>query len=244
MLFPPDLPGAVVTITGPTTGVAGGSLQLTCSVSVVEYLVAQPTVEWSGGSVGSEDVTESDTATSGVTSERNVTFSSLRTSHGAQYTCQAEVNILYISLVKTGSGSRAVMVQSEWLHHVLCECCVDVCLSQPVPTPVVMVSGPAESELVAGSSLSLTCSIQPQGGGSVDTAATIMSSWDAPDNARNTDSTVTATSATTLDLNIASVQTADTGVYTCSASVTDSSGSVYVVDSTPATVTVTITVSK
>ena len=78
----------------------------------------------------------------------------------------------------------------------------------------------------------------------MDTAATIMSSWDAPDNARNTDSTVTATSATTLDLNIASVQTADTGVYTCSASVTDSSGSVYVVDSTSTTDTVSITVSK
>ena len=62
--------------------------------------------------------------------------------------------------------------------------------------------------------------------------------------ARNTDSTSTATSATTLDLNIASVQTADTGVYTCSASVTDSSGSVYVVDSTSATDTVSITVSK
>ena len=244
MFSSPDLPDPVVAVTGPTTGVAGGSLQLTCSVSVVEYLVADPTVQWSGGSVGSEDVTESDTATSGVMSERNVTFSPLHTSHGAQYTCQAEVGISSISLVKTGSGSRAVMVESEWLHHVLCEYCVDVCLSHPVPSPVVMVSGPAESELVAGSSLSLTCSIQPQGGGSVDTAATIMSSWDAPDNARNTDSTAIATSATSLDLNIASVQTVDTGVYTCSASVTDSSGSMYVMNSAPATDTVRITVSK
>ena len=106
------------------------------------------------------------------------------------------------------------------------------------------VSGPAESELVSGSSLSLTCSIQPQGGGSVDTAATITSSWDAPDNVRNTDSTVTATSATILELNIASVQTADAGVYTCSASVTDSTGSVYVVDSDPATDTFSIIVGK
>ena len=71
-----------------------------------------------------------------------------------------------------------------------------------------------------------------------------MSSWDAPDSTRNTDSTATATSATTLELDIASVQTADTGVYTCSASVTDSTGSVYVMDSTSATDTVTITVSK
>ena len=121
MFSPPDLPVPVVTITGPTTGVAGEGLQLTCSVSVVEYLVAEPTVQWSGGSVDSGDgVTESATATSGVTSERNVTFSSLRTSHGAQYTCQAEVSIPSISLVRTGSSSRDILVQSEWLHHVLC----------------------------------------------------------------------------------------------------------------------------
>ena len=46
MFSPPDLPDPVVTITGPTIGVAGESLQLTCSVSVVEYLVAQPTLQW------------------------------------------------------------------------------------------------------------------------------------------------------------------------------------------------------
>ena len=115
MFSPPDLPDPVVAITGPTTGVAGEGLQLTCSVSVVEYLVTEPIVQWSGGSVGSEDgVTESATATSGVTSERNVTFSSLRTSHGAQYTCQTEVSISSINLVRTGSRSRDILVQSEW----------------------------------------------------------------------------------------------------------------------------------
>ena len=104
-----------------------------------------------------------------------------------------------------------------------------------------MVSGPAESELVAGSSFSLTCSIQPQGGNSVDTAATVMSSWDAPDSMYDGQNTANATS---VPLDIVSVQTADTGVYTCSASVTDSTGSVYVVDSEPATDTISITVSK
>ena len=119
-----------------------------------------------------------------------------------------------------------------------------ICVPPTVPSPVVMVSGPAETELVAGSSLSLTCSIQPQGGSSVDTAATIISSLDAPDSAQNTESTANATSATTLNLDIVSVQTADTGVYTCSASVTDSTGSLYVVDSASATDSISITVSK
>ena len=118
-----------------------------------------------------------------------------------------------------------------------------MCVSPSVPSPVVTVFGPAESELhiVSGSTLSLTCSIQPQGGSSVDTAATIMSSWDAPDSIYDGQNTPSATS---VPLDIASVQTADTGVYTCSASVTDSTGSVYVVDSEPATDTISIAVSK
>ena len=108
-------------------------------------------------------------------------------------------------------------------------CCMQyvvlMCVPPPDPSPVVAVSCLAKSVLVSGSSLSLTCSIQPLGGGSVDTAATIMSSWDAPDSMYGGQNTANATS---VPLDIASVQTADTGVYTCSVSVTDSTGSIYV----------------
>ena len=101
-----------MTISGPTTGTAGEEFQLTCSVSVVEHLIAQPTVQWSGGSVDSGNgVTQSDTTHSGVMSMRTLTFSHLRTSYGAQYTCQADINISSISV--TRSESRDVMVQSK-----------------------------------------------------------------------------------------------------------------------------------
>ena len=114
-----------------------------------------------------------------------------------------------------------------------------MCVSPPVPRPEVMVS--AESELVSGSPLSLTCSIQPRGGGSVDTATTVMSSWTAPNSAYDRENTANDTS---VELAISSVQTSDSGDYICSASVTDSTDSVYVVDSQPANDTVTIIVSK
>ena len=94
-----------------------------------------------------------------------------------------------------------------------------------------MVSA-TESELVSGSALSLTCSIQPS---SVDTPTTIMSSWTAPNN------TVVGIS---VELMISSVETADSGDYTCSVRVTDSSGSEYVMDSELATDSVNIVVSK
>ena len=101
------------------------------------------------------------------------------------------------------------------------------------------MSSSTEPELVSGAPLSLTCSIQPHS--SVDTPTTVMSSWDAPDSAYGRDNTANETS---VGLVISSVHTADSGDYICSASVTDSSDSVYVVDSDTATDMVNIIVSK
>ena len=95
------------------------------------------------------------------------------------------------------------------------------------------------SEAVFGSSLAINCSItRPI---SVDTPTTVMFGWTAPNSTYNRVNTVNDTS---VELMISSVETADSGDYICSATLTDSSDSVYVVDSEPATQTVTITVSK
>ena len=75
----------------------------------------------------------------------------------------------------------------------------------------------------------------------MDTPTTVMSSWDAPNNTYDRDNKANETS---VELNISSVQTADSGDYMCSASVTDSSDSVYVVDSDTATDMVNIIISK
>ena len=100
--------------------------------------------------------------------------------------------------------------------------------------PMVMVPD-AQIELLSGSSLTLTCTITRPS--SVDTPTTVMSSWTAP----NTD---TVTGDTSVELMISSVETADSGDYICSATLTDSSGSGNIIKSEPVTETVTITVSK
>ena len=97
----------------------------------------------------------------------------------------------------------------------------------------------AESVIVSGFSLSLTCSITRPS--SVDTPITVIFSWTAPNSVYNTVNTVNDTS---VELMISSVETADSEDYICSATLTDSSDSVYVVNSEPATDTVNITVSK
>ena len=42
---PPDFPDPVVTISDPTIGTAGEEFQLTCIVSVIQYLITEPTIQ-------------------------------------------------------------------------------------------------------------------------------------------------------------------------------------------------------
>ena len=117
ILLSTDLTVPNVTITTlPSTSIAGQNFLLTCHVSVVEHLIVKPTVRWSGGSVGlGNGVTQSDTTYSGVMSMRNLTFSPLRTSHGARYLCQANISILSINLMRNTLNSKDVQVQSKRL---------------------------------------------------------------------------------------------------------------------------------
>ena len=101
-----------VTISGNTVKKAEEELQLTCTVTTVEYLVtsALVTVYWSGGSVGNDGVTEDNTTNSRV---NTLTFNPLLTSHGAQYTCHAMISIPSIDVLVTSSNSTNVIVQSK-----------------------------------------------------------------------------------------------------------------------------------
>ena len=107
-----ELPYPVVIVSGDITMTAGEELQLICTVTIVDYLVASAvlTVQWSGGSVDESEVTES---TNGVTSMRTLTFNPLLTSHGAQYTCTALIDIPSINVMGTSSNSTNIMVQSK-----------------------------------------------------------------------------------------------------------------------------------
>ena len=83
---------------------------LICNVKVVEYLTVEPTVQWSGGSVGSGNgVMVGDTTQSGVMSMKTLTFNPICTSHRATYSCKATINIPSIVL-KTVTSSRLISV--------------------------------------------------------------------------------------------------------------------------------------
>ena len=82
----------------------------------IEHLVSVPSVEWSGGSVGRGDgVIESNTTHNGVISKKTLTFSSLHTSHGALYTCMADIIDQSINL----RTDVHLVVQCKLLHAIL-----------------------------------------------------------------------------------------------------------------------------
>ena len=93
---------------------------------------------------------------------------------------------------------------------------------------------PEELVLVSGSSLSLSCSIRPI---LVDTPTIIISSWTTP-NSSHIDNAVN------VDLNIPDVVTADSGLYTCSATVIPFSESQYILSSHPGNTSTRIIVGK
>ena len=86
---------------------------LTCNVKVVDYLTVEPTVQWSGGSVGSGNgVMVGNTTHSGVMSMKTLTFSPICTSHQTPYYCQAIINIPSIGLMKTASRGKFIFIQN------------------------------------------------------------------------------------------------------------------------------------
>ena len=99
-------------MSGATVGEAGEQYRLMCTVATVDHLTptAILSVNWSGGSVGTSHVSHIG-MTSGVGSA--LIFNPLKTSHGGNYKCHAEINISSIHLTVRNTTDRDVMVQSE-----------------------------------------------------------------------------------------------------------------------------------
>ena len=85
-------------------------------MEVTKYLIVTPIVEWinNGSIMTSRNGVKVDKTThSGVTSMKSLTFSPLCTSHQANYTCKADINISSISLKRTRNETTNVIVQSK-----------------------------------------------------------------------------------------------------------------------------------
>ena len=108
-----------MSVSSPPVTEAGQSLTLTCNVTVVEYLIVDPQVEWiqrDGSTISGVSVNPSTgegPVVTGTLSTRDVNFAPLRTSHAGQYTCWASVNIVDIPRLFNSSIDTTVVVQSK-----------------------------------------------------------------------------------------------------------------------------------
>ena len=105
-----------MTIPDILSGKVGFNLILTCKVAVTKYLIVTPRVEWiNNGSIvaGGNGVIVDETSHNGVIYVKTLTFTPLFTSHQANYTCKADINITSISLKRTKNETISVMVQSK-----------------------------------------------------------------------------------------------------------------------------------
>ena len=82
-----------------------------CDCSGLSHSDTYSPVEWRQLGTGGQ----SHTAHTGVQSTRQLTFSPLHTSHGAEYWCQAVVTIPAINVTRNSSKSITVTVQSKSL---------------------------------------------------------------------------------------------------------------------------------
>ncbi|CAI8039192.1 Hemicentin-2, partial [Geodia barretti] len=195
----------------------GTQLTLTAHISLSD--VNSVDVTWTrGNDVIANDSHTSVVSASGSTSYMSsLSFSPVTSYDGGPITATVTATATATSPVVTASDTHILMVT--------------------VPRPVVIVSVPGEEqELVSGSSLSLSCFIQPL---SVDTYTTVLSNWSTPGGRNNR---VNAENETSPQLDLSSVETADSGDYNCSVRVTDSTNSLYILDSPLAYNTTTITV--
>ena len=100
---------------------AGQAHTLTCTATVVENLVVEPTLEWldtDRNIVGGNYITVGPPVTTGTNTTLTLTFNALHTSHGGRYTCRARINIRAISILYSSEASDIVVVQSKSFEDV------------------------------------------------------------------------------------------------------------------------------
>lgn len=159
--------------------VAGQTLTLLCRVILPEGLITPPQIAWlspQGSILTSEgELTVGNQELTGNPSRLStymVQFSSVLTSHGGTYTCQATVSSLYGTIQKSVFRMHNVSVQSKCKDNSAS--CSEWCLLTAVPPPVLTIAA-STTNVYAGSFITFNCSAQLSS--AVDSPVTVTAVW-------------------------------------------------------------------
>ena len=89
-------------IGGDVTSTAGQTVTIDCNYTMIPNLITAPTIHW----VNSTNIMVSTTSI--------LSLSPLLTSHGGQYTCIVDINIIELDISLTGNGTTIVIVESKF----------------------------------------------------------------------------------------------------------------------------------
>ena len=213
-----------VVVSGDGTPTAGQSYTLTCSVSGASVT----TYQWrKDGSVIQGETTEM------------LSFSPLRLSDAGQYTCEVTVN----SMTLTDDKNVVIMSKISKLVHCVYYSLSLLCPLVPPPTSVTITSDPVSPIQPVGSDVNLTCTVVLSTVVNVEVAVNKM--WTGPDGFMTANTAQPVMGSTTTYTSTAMVNSFgrdQSGVYTCTATV--SSTSSFLTDSGSQPGTARITVGK
>ncbi|KAL5486424.1 hypothetical protein EMCRGX_G018896 [Ephydatia muelleri] len=186
------LPAPQVTITPSGSSTSGSPYNLTCTVMVVNGLVVVPQVMWFKNGVNVAVGNSISFASSANKTTLTLQYNPLRTSHGGQYSCIANVSLPVISITSFYSN----LVSS---------------LAVQIPPPTVTITAAPSQVTTIGGNITLTCDIQLDP--SVDSNVTVNSTWTGP-NSLTSSSILSSPYQSTLMLG--SLTTTSAGNYACS----------------------------
>ena len=145
---------------------AGQPLTLTCFVTLQEGIRGTPVLTWTREGF---DNLPSEAASAPPL----LTFPTLRTSHGGQYTCTARLSIPEAGVDVPGTMSANISIQSM-LYYILYICCLFCSL---VPQPSVTISGsPRNMTFLPGLVETFTCVVEVHP--AVDTPVMVRGNWE------------------------------------------------------------------
>ena len=186
----------------------GGTVTLTCSLTLPRGVTDTPDFQWEGP--GGVTLTPAASMTSGQTVSSDLPLNEITTYQAGQYTCTA-------TLRGSINTSTTITVESEF-KSVVMGITDATCSAVPTPTPFIRMSG----SFVAGTISNLTCNYTLSQ--SVDTAVSASAVWTVNGTAVATseDGGHNIISSDGLSLVFSPLTTSDTGRYTCTLTLTAS----------------------
>ena len=234
---------------------AGDVYSLTCTATeLIDGLTNSPTLQWLNGT--GQPVTNGmlgDAISTNTSVTQTLTFNSLLTSDGGEYTCKAmlqspaeEGGIMNCTTETVTVQSQSIVVEIssfDAIHMGLVFCCyyMGIQFSIVSISSVTVAQAPFRT-FYTEDDLTLTCTIEL--GEAVDTGVDVTGEWTGP-NGMLSGTVPSVASSTTYQsiVNIISLEMSDSGVYTCTATASPV-GTLFVIASEAMSNTTEVTVGK